>query len=131
VSYAQVALQLFDGLVVEQIVDHAHALVHAKVLGAFPQAGHYSRRLLATMLQSHQSQADHLCYVQLEAEKSNLVRAFLLLICILKKKIFLIWSTPNIMFNKFIIEMVILKNLTFNYFLIFVDLFIFNFCHTF
>jgi len=33
--------------------------------------------------------------------------------------------------NKFIIEMVILRNLTFNYFLIFVDLFIFNFCHTF
>jgi len=103
VSNAQVALQLFDGLVVEQIVDHAHALVHAEVLGALPQTGHYSRRLLASMLQSHQSQADHLCYVQLEAEKSNLSKAFVLLICsqysILKKKISNLVH-PNIMFVK-------------------------------
>lgn len=46
VADAQVSGELAHGLVVEDIVDHAHAFVYVEVLGAFALARHYPCRFL-------------------------------------------------------------------------------------
>jgi hypothetical protein len=55
VTDPQVAPQLPHTVVVEDVVDHAHALVHVEGLGADALARHYARTLLAPVLQRDQT----------------------------------------------------------------------------
>lgn len=79
---AEVALQLLHRVVGEDVVDHAHALVHVEVLRAVALARHDAGRLLAAVLQRHQPETDDLRHVNLRrpfarrnrAEHAALVR---------------------------------------------------------
>ena len=55
VADAEVTPELAHAVVVEDVVDHAHALVHVEGLGADALARHYARALLASVLQRHQT----------------------------------------------------------------------------
>lgn len=62
---AQITLQFLHGVIVEDVIDHAHPLVHVEILRILVLAGHNAGRLLATMLKGDQTEADDLSDIDL------------------------------------------------------------------
>lgn len=63
---AQITLQPLNCLIVEHVIDHAHAFVHIEVSRALTLGRDNAGRFLAAMLQRHQAQANDLRDVQLK-----------------------------------------------------------------